>query len=221
MDDLTLGEMLKAAHRGQVDYCVPGGMSVSQSSSVRFDGSGQPDGERKVYQSVNFGVTRNTINAHSNFFEDIQTERIVDRLGQPDERNSSKAQIYLKSKDRRLSRNIAKKSVITNSKQLTQKKSVESYEDNYVDRNWNFVELINKVLQKWRNYGNSRVLSSKLWRDESSSRIRTLFWNYQAEYRSCKNEVNCMNDSKDFQDAETVRSGNSHVTSRPVSFEAC
>ena len=33
-----------------------------------------------------------------------------------------------------------------------------------------------------------------------------------------QNEVNCMNDSKDFQDAESVRSGNSHVTSRPVSF---
>ena len=33
-----------------------------------------------------------------------------------------------------------------------------------------------------------------------------------------KNEVNCMNDSKDFQDAESIRSGNSNVTSRPVSF---
>ena len=33
-----------------------------------------------------------------------------------------------------------------------------------------------------------------------------------------QNEVNCMNDFKDFQDAESVRSGNSHVTSRPVSF---
>ena len=32
-----------------------------------------------------------------------------------------------------------------------------------------------------------------------------------------QNEVNCMNDSKDFQDAESVRSGNSQVTSRPVS----
>ena len=27
-----------------------------------------------------------------------------------------------------------------------------------------------------------------------------------------------MNDSKDFQDAESVRSGNSHVISRPVTF---
>ena len=33
-----------------------------------------------------------------------------------------------------------------------------------------------------------------------------------------QNEVNCMNDSKDFQDAESGRSGDSHVTSRPVSF---
>ena len=48
VDDVTLGEMLTAAHRGQVDYCVPGGMSVSQSSSsVMFDGLGQPDGERE------------------------------------------------------------------------------------------------------------------------------------------------------------------------------
>ena len=33
-----------------------------------------------------------------------------------------------------------------------------------------------------------------------------------------QNEVNCMNDSEDFQDAESIRSGNSHFTSRPVSF---
>ena len=33
-----------------------------------------------------------------------------------------------------------------------------------------------------------------------------------------QNEINCMNDSRDFQDAESIRSGNSHVTSQPVSF---
>ena len=33
-----------------------------------------------------------------------------------------------------------------------------------------------------------------------------------------QNEINSMNDSRDFQDAESIRSGNSHVTSRPVSF---
>ena len=104
MDDLTLGKLLTEAHRGQVDYCVPGGVSVSQSSSsVMFDGSGQLDGERKVDQSVKSGVTRNTFSAQSNFSEDIQTERMVDRSGQPDERNSSNSHrlgLYLTSKDR-------------------------------------------------------------------------------------------------------------------------
>ena len=33
-----------------------------------------------------------------------------------------------------------------------------------------------------------------------------------------QNEINCMNDSRDVPDAESVRSGNSHVTSQPVSF---
>ena len=33
-----------------------------------------------------------------------------------------------------------------------------------------------------------------------------------------QNEEKCMNDSKDFQDAESVRSGNSHVTNQPMLF---
>ena len=33
-----------------------------------------------------------------------------------------------------------------------------------------------------------------------------------------QNEISCMNDSRDFQDAESVRSGHSHVASQPVSF---
>ena len=94
MDDLTLGEMLTQAYRGQVDYCVPGGMSVSQSSSsVMFDGSGQPDGERMVDRSGQPDVTLNVIRAHNNLSEDIRIEQTHDRSGQLDERNSSKAQI--------------------------------------------------------------------------------------------------------------------------------
>ena len=44
------------------------------------------------------------------------------------------------------------------------------------------------------------------------------FLELSGRVQELQNEVNCMNDSKDFQDAESVRSGNSHVTSRPVSF---
>ena len=37
-----------------------------------------------------------------------------------------------------------------------------------------------------------------------------------AKIQELQNEVNCMNSSRDFKDAESVRSGQSHVTSRPV-----
>ena len=33
-----------------------------------------------------------------------------------------------------------------------------------------------------------------------------------------RNEIDCMDDSRDFQDAESIRKGHSHVTSQPVFF---
>ena len=39
----------------------------------------------------------------------------------------------------------------------------------------------------------------------------------QVRFRNYR-KINCMNDSRDFQDAESVRNGHSHVTSQPVSF---
>ena len=134
-------------------------MSVSlSSSSVVFDRKGKPVGERDVDQSIGFGVTSNTYSAHSKFSENTRTEKMVDGSGKPDERDSSNAQIGTLLEEQR--QNIAKKSVITNSMQLTQKKSADSYKDNYGDKNWNFAKFINKVLQRCRNYGNSRVLPS-------------------------------------------------------------
>ena len=46
VDALTLSEMLTEAYRGQVDYSVREGVSVSQSSSSLSDRTGQPVGDR-------------------------------------------------------------------------------------------------------------------------------------------------------------------------------
>ena len=89
IDDATLGKLVTEAHRGQAE-----GVSVSQSSlSVVFDRTGKPVGERDVDLSIGFGVTRNTYSAHSKFSENTQAEKVVDRSGKPEERNSSNAQI--------------------------------------------------------------------------------------------------------------------------------
>ena len=128
MDDLTLGEMFTAAHRGQVDYCVPGSMSVSQSSSVMFDGSGQPDGERLVDRSGQPDVTRNVIEAHSTFSEDTRIEHTHDRSGKPDERNSSNAQIRTLLEEQR-------QMIIAEYREKVGHQSADSYKDSYGDRN--------------------------------------------------------------------------------------
>ena len=80
------------------------------------------------------------------------------------------------------------------------------------------MKLVNKVLQKWKNYGNSNVLPSIRSQDGKLIEDQNTILELSGRLQELQNEVNCMNDSKDFQDAESVRSGNSHVTSRPVSF---
>ena len=61
------------------------------------------------------------------------------------------------------------------------------------------MKFINKVLLKWRNCENSRVLPSIRSQDESSSRTRTLFLELSGRVQELQNEVNCMNDSKIFR----------------------
>ena len=132
MDDVTLGKLLTEAHRGQADYCDPEGVSVSQSSSsVVFDRAGKPAGGRDVDQSIGFGVSRETRTVLTASF--LKTPKLrkwsIDRGNLRSEiAQMHRLGLYLKNRDRRLSRNIAIKSVVTNSKQLMQKKNAEFYE---------------------------------------------------------------------------------------------
>ena len=47
---------------------------------------------------------------------------------------------------------------------------------------------------------------------------RDTFLELTGRIQELQNEINCMNDSRDFQDAESVHSGHCHVTSQPASF---
>ena len=58
----------------------------------------------------------------------------------------------------------------------------------------------------------------RYYRETKTYRGSEHFLELSGRVQELQNEVNCMNDSEDFQDAESVRSGNPHVTSRPVSF---
>ena len=166
MDDVTLGKLLTEAHRGLADYCEPEGMSVSQSSSAVFDGSGKPDGERNVGQSIGFGITRNTYSAHSKFSENTQTEKMVDGSGKPDERDSSSAptRTLLEEQRQMILAEYCEKVG------LHELQAAHAEEERRLLREelWRQkLELVNKVLQRWRNYENSRVLHSIRSQDRS------------------------------------------------------
>ena len=66
------------------------------------------------------------------------------------------------NKDERSSQNAARKFLITNSKQLEQNKNAKFYKKNYGVSKRIFVKFINKILLRWRNCKNSRVLPSIL-----------------------------------------------------------
>ena len=67
-------------------------------------------------------------------------------------------------------------------------------------------------LRKFQSSTFDTIARQKLVEDQDT--ILELFGRIQ----ELQNEINCMNDAKDFQDAESIRSGTSHVTSRPTSF---
>ena len=132
--------MLTEAHRGQVDYFEQGGVSVSQlSSSVMFDGSGQPDGET------------------------------ADRSGAQTDNSCG---ISRKSQSSRTPSSSSRRRAPTPTKTVM------------ATENWNFVKLVNKVLQKWKNYGT--LARRKLIEDQNT------ILELSGRVQELRNEANCM-----------------------------
>ena len=109
--------------------------------------------ERSEIDHFGFSV-RNVCSAQNQFPVITQAERMVDRTGKlveemiAEERESSSAQIRTLFNEKKLSQSVARKFLITNSKQLEQNKNAKFYRRNYGGNNRIFVKVINKILQK-------------------------------------------------------------------------
>ena len=190
-DDATLEDMLHQAHRAQAYHSLREDLSVSLSSSSMSDRTGRP-------VEIDCG-------------DPVSTETQKHRLGLC---STSKKSKFLQSAKQEL--------VNTNFKQLEPKKfnnEINSFlKDNLLQQNLELREAHQRSLtemeelRKFQSSTFDTIARRKLVEDQNtilelSGRIQEL-----------QNEINCMNDSKEFQDAESIRSGNSHVTSRPASF---
>ena len=167
MDDTTLGKLFTEAHREYADYRSPEGVFVSQSSlSVVSDRTGKPV-EKSNIDQFSFGV-RNTYSAPHQFPAIAQAELMVDRTWKPVGESSSSAQIRTLFDEQR-------QMIIA---EYCEKVSHHELQAARAEQD--------KILLRWRNYENSRVLHSIRSQDRSSSRTRTLLWNYQEDYKNFK-----------------------------------
>ena len=159
-----------------------------------------------VNRSINFGVTRNTISAHSNFSEDIQTEKIVDGSGQPDECNSSKAQIRTLLEEQRqtilaecharVSHHELQAAQAEEERRLLQGQLWQQKLEFREAHQRSLTEM--EELRKFQSSAFDTMARRKFIEDQNT--ILELGQRVQ----ELQNEVNCMNDSKDFQDAESI-----------------
>ena len=74
------------------------------------------------------------------------------------------------------------------------------------------VSMKMEELKKFQSFSFDTIARRRLVEDQNTT------LELAGKIQELQNEINCMNDSKDFQDAEPIRSGNSHVTSQSASF---
>ena len=227
MDDETLGKLLAEARRDYADYRRPEGVNVSQSSmSVMVDRTGKPVERCEI---DHFGCSvRNVYSAQNQFPVIIQAERMVDRTGKlveeiigiAEERESSSAQIRTLFNEQRktiiaeccekVSHHELQAARAEQERKILQEKLWRQQQDFREVHQQNLPEM--KEVRKFQSSTFDTLTRQKFIEDQNT------IMELSGRLQELQNEVNCMNDSKDFQDAESVRSGNSHVTSQPGLF---
>ena len=85
-------------------------------------------------------------------------------------------------------------------------------------QNWDLREAHEKSLNEMLELKKFQSSTFDTIARRRSVEYRDTILELTGKIQELQNEINCMNDSRDFQDAESVRSGHSHVTSQPVSF---
>ena len=151
---------------------------------------------------------------------------MVDRTGEPveeriaEERESSSAQIRTLLNEQRKSiiaeycEKVSHHELLVaqaeHERRILQEELLRQQQDFREVRQQDLIKM--KELQKFQNSTFDEFTRQKFIEDQKT------IMELSGRLQELQNEVNCMNDSKGFQDAESVRSGNSHVTSQPGVF---
>ena len=215
-DDTALEEMLHNAHRVHVCHSQREGLSVGRSSSSVSERPGRSVVERTGRPVVASGQELNVEHAQIRTLLDRQKEQILSECQAEIKKHEFQA-----TYDRR---SVQKLSEIIESQQEElhcaqaeelQRRDRQLLHTQLLQQNSELREAHHKVLEELRKFQSSAfntIARRRLVEDQDTILELT------GKIQELQNEIDCMNDSKDFQDAESICSGNSHVTSRTVSF---
>ena len=193
--------------------------------AVVVDRTGQPVEVRS--DSDHFPCSVRTVKSAQNQFPLIaQAKRMVDRTGEPveeriaEERESSSAQIRTLLNEQRktiiaeycekVSHHELLAAQAEQDRRILQEELLRQQQDFHEVHQQDLMKM--EELQKFQNSTFDEFTRQKFIENQK------IILELSGRLQELQNEVNCMNDSKDFQDAESMRSGNSHFTSQPGVF---
>ena len=200
---------------------------LAEFLAVVVDRTGQPVEVRSNSDQFSCDI-RNVKSAQSQFLLVTQPKRMINQTGGSveeriaEERESSNAQIraMLDEQRRTIIAQYGEKVLhheflaaqAEQNRRILQEELFRQQQDFREVHQRNLTEM--KELQKFQSSTFDTLTRQKFIEDQK------IIMELSGRLQELQNEVNCMNDSKDFQDAESIRSGNSHVTSQPMTFPA-
>ena len=218
--------MLFNAYREQVFHSQREGLSVGQSSSSMSDRTGQPVVETMAKSHdgtgqpvVETGQEQNLEHAQIRTLLDRQREQILADCPAEIGKHEFQAD-YDRRSIQKLSETIESQQGELHRAQAEERhrRDQQLLHEQLLKQNWELREAHDKSLNEmeelkmFQSSTLDTIARRRLVEDQDTILELT------GKIQELHNEINCMNDSRDFQDAESVRSGHSHVTSRPVSF---
>ena len=210
--------MLHEAHREHVYHSQREGLSVGQSSSVS-ERTERPVVGRTGRPVVERGQELTTEHAQIRTLLDRQKEQILAESeagikkhefhADYDRRSIQKPNETIESQQEELHCAQAEE-LQRREQQLLHAQLLQQNSELREAHHKSFNEM--EELKKFQSSTFDTIARRRLVEDQDTS------LELSGRAQELQNEVNCMSDSRDFQDTESVRSGHSHVTSQPVSF---
>ena len=218
-DDITIGQTLLNACRRRAYHSEGEGLCLS-SSSMSHDRTVRPFVCRDASHAQGHEIQRDNFESEQiRTFLDRQREQILADCQAEIRKHEFQAD-YDRRSLQKLSETIESQREELHRAQAEERRRQDHQllHEQLLKQNWDLREAHEKSLNEMeelkRFQGSTldTVARRRLVEDQDTILELT------GKIQELQNEINCMNDSRDFQDAESVRSGNSHVTSKLVSF---